>query len=88
MKSAIIMGATSGMGRGIALGLLEEGYTIGVCGRRKEALDDIKAIAPDRVFSKVIDGQRKKHLHCLCSSLRRWAVWICISIVLAMENRI
>ena len=54
-RNAIIMGATSGMGRGIALGLLAEGYVIGVCGRRKEALDEIKAIAPDRVFIKVID---------------------------------
>ena len=44
-RNAIIMGATSGMGRGIALGLLTEGYVIGVCGRRKEALDEIKAIA-------------------------------------------
>ena len=55
MKIAIIIGATSGMGRGIALGLLAEGYAIGVCGRRKEALDEIKAMSPDRVFTKVID---------------------------------
>ncbi len=55
MKKAIIIGATSGMGRGIALGLLAEGYAIGVCGRRKEALDEIKAMSPDRVFTKVID---------------------------------
>lgn len=55
MKKAIIIGATSGMGRGIALGLLAEGYAIGVCGRRKEALDEIKAMSPDRVFIKVID---------------------------------
>jgi len=49
------MGATSGMGRGVALGLLKEGYTIGVAGRRSEALEEIRAIAPDRVFCKVID---------------------------------
>ena len=55
MKKAIIIGATSGMGRGIALGLLAEGYAIGVCGRRKEALDEIKAMSPDRVFTRVID---------------------------------
>ena len=59
-RNAIIMGATSGMGRGIALGLLEEGYTIGVCGRRKEVLDEIKAIAPDRVFPKVIDVTKEE----------------------------
>lgn len=60
MKKAIIMGATSGMGRGIALGLLTEGYVIGVCGRRKEALDEIKAIAPDKVFTKVIDVTKEE----------------------------
>lgn len=54
-KRAIVMGATSGMGRGVALGLLEEGYIIGVAGRRGEELDKIKALAPERVFSKVID---------------------------------
>ena len=60
MKKAIIMGATSGMGRGIALGLLAEGYIIGVCGRRKEALDEIKAIAPEKVFAKVIDVTKEE----------------------------
>lgn len=55
MKRAIIMGATSGLGRGVALGLLNEGYIIGVAGRRGEALETIKAVAPDRVFTKVID---------------------------------
>ena len=49
------MGATSGMGRGVAFGLLREGYTIGVAGRRSEELDKIKSLAPKRVFTKVID---------------------------------
>ncbi len=54
------MGATSGMGRGIALGLLAEGYTIGVAGRREDALKEIKAMAPDRVFIKVIDVTKEE----------------------------
>lgn len=49
------MGATSGLGKGVALGLLEEGYTIGVAGRRAEELEKLKSLAPDRVFTKVID---------------------------------
>lgn len=60
MRKAVIMGATSGMGRGIALGLLAEGYTIGVAGRREDALKEIKAMAPDRVFIKVIDVTREE----------------------------
>ncbi len=54
-KHAIIMGATSGLGKGVALGLLQEGYTIGVAGRRKEELEKLKALAPEQVFTKVID---------------------------------
>lgn len=60
MKKAVIMGATSGMGRGIALGLLAEGYTIGVAGRREDALKEIQAMAPDRVFIKVIDVTKEE----------------------------
>lgn len=54
-KRAIIMGATSGLGKGVALGLLKEGYIIGIGGRRSEELDNIKALAPDKIFTKVID---------------------------------
>lgn len=49
------MGATSGLGKGVALGLLQQGYTIGIAGRRSDELEKIKALAPDRVFTKVID---------------------------------
>lgn len=55
MKKAIVMGATSGMGRGVALGLLAEGYVVGVAGRRAELLEEIKQVAPDRVVTRVID---------------------------------
>lgn len=54
-RRAIIMGATSGLGKGMALGLLNEGYTIGVAGRRSEELEKIKAQSPEKVFTKVID---------------------------------
>lgn len=49
------MGATSGLGKGVALGLLQKGYTIGVAGRRASELEKIKALAPERVFTKTID---------------------------------
>lgn len=54
-KRAIIMGATSGLGKGVAIGLLNEGYTIGVAGRREDELAKIKSLAPERIFTKVID---------------------------------
>lgn len=54
-KRAIIMGATSGLGKGVAIGLLREGYTIGVAGRRSKELDKLKILAPNQIFTKIID---------------------------------
>ena len=39
MKRAIVIGATSGLGREIALNLQREGWAVGVAGRRVELLD-------------------------------------------------
>lgn len=49
------MGATSGIGREIALLFLERGFDVGVAGRRQELLDEIKLISPSHVFTKTID---------------------------------
>lgn len=43
MKTAIIIGATSGIGREVALRLLEKGWTVGIAGRRADALEEIRA---------------------------------------------
>lgn len=52
------MGATSGIGRSVALALLRRGWTIGVAGRRTEALENLKEADPDRVFLRTIDVTR------------------------------
>ena len=39
MKRAIVIGATSGLGREIAMNLVREGWAVGVAGRRVELLD-------------------------------------------------
>ena len=57
-KRAIIMGATSGIGRCVALGLLRQGWTIGVAGRRTETLESLKAVDPEHVFTRTIDVTR------------------------------
>jgi NAD(P)-dependent dehydrogenase (short-subunit alcohol dehydrogenase family) len=38
-KIAIVTGAGSGIGRAVALALLREGYSVGLAGRRREALE-------------------------------------------------
>ena len=54
-KKAIIVGASSGIGREVALLLLKEGWHIGVAARREEPLMGLKAIAPERVEVMTID---------------------------------
>ena len=44
-KKAIIVGASSGIGREVALLLLKEGWHIGVAARREESLQELKATA-------------------------------------------
>lgn len=42
MKKAIIIGATSGIGKELAIILAENGYLVGITGRRNELLEDLK----------------------------------------------
>lgn len=43
MPKVIIIGATSGIGRGLASVFFEEGYSIGITGRRVELLESLKS---------------------------------------------
>ncbi len=54
-KRIIIMGASSGIGKALAELCIKEGYTLGVCARREQALEELKQLAPERVFVKAID---------------------------------
>jgi short-subunit dehydrogenase len=55
MKRAIIIGATSGIGREVALRLLTEGWRIGAAGRREDALASLQAVAPEQVAILPLD---------------------------------
>lgn len=52
---AIIVGASSGIGKEVAKLLLADGWTLGVAARREEQLMELKALAPDRVEVMTID---------------------------------
>lgn len=43
MKTAVIIGATSGIGKAVAEKLLEQGWRVGIAGRRADALKEIKS---------------------------------------------
>ncbi len=53
--NAIILGATSGIGREVAKILLQEGWTLGLAGRRVEMLSDLQASYPTQVKIARID---------------------------------
>lgn len=54
-KKAIIVGATSGIGRAVALILIKEGWYVGVAGRRMDRLEELCALDPERVKCRQID---------------------------------
>ena len=55
MKKAIIVGATSGIGRELAVVLSENGYALGIVGRRGDCLDELKSSLSSPVFARQID---------------------------------
>ena len=55
MKRAIIIGASSGMGLEISKLLLADGWHIGAAARRRDRLEQLKAIDPSKVDIEMID---------------------------------
>ena len=55
MKKIIIIGATSGIGRGLAEDYSQEDYLIGITGRRENLLEEVCARDKDKLFYQVCD---------------------------------
>ena len=68
MQKVIVIGASSGLGKEVAKLLIADGYTLGLAARRTQPLEDLKALAPERVMIHAIDvtsddaPQALKHL--------------------------
>ena len=54
-KKVIIIGATSGIGREVALIYIAKGWKVGIAGRRAAELDSLRAEAPKQVCAQVLD---------------------------------
>ena len=54
-KKVIIIGATSGIGREVALIYIAKGWKVGVAGRREAELEALRAEAPSQVSAQVLD---------------------------------
>ena len=57
MKTAIVFGATSGIGKSLTKILINEGYKVAVTGRRLENLEALKKEYPDQILVKKNDIQ-------------------------------
>jgi len=55
MKKAIIIGATSGIGRALAEKLVANNWTVGITGRRAALLEEIQAQAPTQILTLAHD---------------------------------
>lgn len=55
MKKAIVVGASSGIGRELSKQLTEKGYKVGIAGRRKNLLDEVKLENPDSFSVRSFD---------------------------------
>jgi short-subunit dehydrogenase len=54
-RRAIIVGATSGIGKGLAETFADNGYKVGITGRRTALLEQLKASKPDSFFVETMD---------------------------------
>lgn len=58
MKKAIVVGASSGIGRALAEMLSREGYEVGLAARRVELLEEVAAGLPTRGYVRELDLER------------------------------
>ncbi|MCB2222502.1 MAG: SDR family NAD(P)-dependent oxidoreductase [Bacteroidetes bacterium] len=70
MKSAIVVGATSGMGQSLAMKLAQEGYRVGIVGRRTERLNEMVRSNPEAFIPLTLDISREDAIRSLNTLVR------------------
>ena len=79
MKRAIIIGATSGIGEEVARLLVQQGWHIGIAGRREEALKNLQATALRQIEIQRLDVTETDAPTQLETLIRNLEAWICSS---------
>lgn len=89
-KKAIVIGATSGIGKELAKIFSQHGYIVGLAGRRTHLLDELKNELPNNSFAKHIDISQTdkaiKQLEELIAEME-WADIIVISSGVGYVNK-
>lgn len=60
MKRIVIVGASSGIGREVAKIYIARGWRVGLAARRREELETLAALAPERVCIRTLDVTREE----------------------------
>ena len=71
-KKVIIIGATSGIGREVALIYIAQGWKVGVAGRRATELEALRSAYPEQVSAQALDVTKEdapEKLHALIEQL-------------------
>lgn len=79
MKKVIIIGATSGIGKALAIRYLKAGHLVGITGRRAHLLDEIKQQYPQQTFTSTFDvtgNENTVHLEKLIEQLQGMDLFI------------
>lgn len=63
MKKVIIIGATSGIGKGLAERFLREGNTVGITGRREDKLQEICSLKYTNLYYKTNKSTVYHHIN-------------------------
>lgn len=62
MKKAIVIGATSGIGKELANLLVQNDYKVAITGRRSELLEEIRQKNPEVFITKTFDNREYKNI--------------------------
>ena len=69
MKKAIVIGATSGIGKSITEILIQDNYAVGITGRRLELLQSLKEKYPEQICISQMDVQELSSIESICNEL-------------------
>ncbi|MFY0603089.1 MAG: SDR family NAD(P)-dependent oxidoreductase [Flavobacteriaceae bacterium] len=58
MQTALVFGATSGIGKSLTEKLIDDGYKVAITGRRLEKLQELKKVYPEQIIVKQNDIQQ------------------------------